>query len=72
MGKFGKINYSKLEAAFGKPVIALDTVYDPSICRVIKLDNVDSFTMCVEPDEAVKMMLENQGFEFLCFLMTPL
>ena len=54
MGKFGKIDYSKLEAALGKPVIALDTVYDPSICRVIKLDNVDSFTMCVEPDEAVR------------------
>ena len=65
MAKFGKVDCSKLKAAFGNHVIDLDTVYDPSVYRVIALDNVDSFTMCVEPDEAVKLMLEKQNFELI-------
>ena len=72
-----EFDFNKIGKFKGKGIINLYKIktdctdksyYDPSVCsvcRVIELDNVDSFTMCVEPDEAVKLILEKQGFELI-------
>ena len=72
-----KFNFNKICKFKGRGIINLDKVkvncdlpsqfemYDPVSMRVILLDEVDAFTMCVEPTDNDKEIFERYNFELV-------
>jgi chromosome condensin MukBEF MukE localization factor len=72
-----KFDFNRICKFKGKDIINLDKVkancdlpfqfemYDPVSMRVILLDEVNSFTLCVEPTENEKAIFERYNFELV-------
>lgn len=72
-----KFDFNKIGKFKGKGIINLDKIkvdcdlpsqfemYDPVSMRVILLDEVDAFTMCVEPTDNDKEIFERYNFELV-------
>ena len=72
-----KFDFNKIGKFKGKGIINLDKIktdcdllsqfemYDPVSMRVILLDEVDAFTMCVEPTDNEKKIFERYNFELV-------
>ena len=73
-----KFNFNKIGKFKGKGIINLDKIkvdcdlpsqfemYDPVSMRVILLDEVDAFTMCVEPTDNEKKIIQGMFIIGLC------
>lgn len=72
-----KFDFNKIGKFKGKGIINLDKIkadcdlssqfemYDPVSMRVIPLDEVDAFTMCIEPTDNDKKIFERYNFELV-------
>ena len=72
-----KFDFNKIGKFKGEGIINLDKIkadcdlssqfemYDPVSMRVILLDEVDAFTMCVEPTDNEKKIFERYNFELV-------
>ena len=72
-----KFDFNKIGKFKGKDIINLDKIkadcdlssqfemYDPVSMRIILLDEVDAFTMCVEPTDNEKKIFERYNFELV-------
>ena len=72
-----KFDFNKICKFKGEGIINLDKIktdcdlssqfemYDPVSMRIILLDEVDAFTMCVEPTDNEKKIFERYNFELV-------